>query len=221
MKIKKIHSDDYIELYKDLQLNLLGMESSYPLDYQRIDDKTRPVIEELNHLNDSKLVDIGSNFGMFSILASAFAKNVVGLERSTQIHAVSEASKKFFETKGFDLTNINFINKAVSAIVETEYNALLMTLVLYHLDDKEVDLLIQDAQKKCERAIIQCRPGRGVKFHSGKLTDHISRNNRFDGLYDIAGNIKFLESIGLKKIRVSVSSKLFDNEVFPVLIAER
>ncbi len=218
---KKLDGGAFTALYPELQAHIQGMESSYPLDYQRVDAKTRPVIEELGHFSGAKVADIGSNFGMFSLLTSPFAREVVGLERSAPIHAVSEASRSFFESKGYDLSNVRFVNKAVKAIVDTDYDALLMTLVLYHLNDQEVDMLMEDARKKCERAIIQCRPGRGVEFHRGALTDHISRNERYDGLYDIAGNIRFLNDIGLKKIRVSVSPQLFGREVFPVLVAER
>lgn len=220
-KTKILDGDAFSALYPEWKSHIQGMESSYPLDYQRVDVKTQPVIAELAHFSGAKVADIGSNFGMFSLLASPFARDVTGLERSSPIHAVSEASKAFFETKGYDLSNVSFVNKAVKAIVDIDYDALLMTLVLYHLNDQEVDILMEDARKKCERAIIQCRPGRGVEFHRGALTDHISRNDRYDGLYDIAGNIRFLNEIGLKNIRVSVSPELFGREVFPVLIAER
>ncbi len=218
---KELDGEAFSALYPALQAHIQGMESSYPLDYQRVDEKTRPVIAELGHLRGGKVADIGSNFGMFSLLTSRYAREVIGFERSSPIYAVSQASKNFFETKGYDLSNVRFVNGAVKAVVDVDYDSLLLTLVLYHLNNQEVDMLIEDARKKCERAVIQCRPGRGVEFHRGALTDHVSRNDRFDGLYDIAGNIRFLNDIGLKKIRVSVSPKLFGREVFPVLIADR
>jgi SAM-dependent methyltransferase len=218
---RKLDKDAFSFYYSELQEHIKGLKSSYPSDYQRVDIKTLPVISCLSYLANSKVIDIGSNFGMFSLLMSSIASEVLGLERSSDIYAISNEVKAFFSTKGFALDNVRFINKSLKEIQNHTYDSLLMTLVLYHLDNDEIDLLVEDAKRKCDRAIIQCRPGRGVEYHKGKLTDHVSRNDRFDGLYDIAGNIRFLKAIGMKRIKVTVSEELFGTEVFPVLIAER
>lgn len=221
LNAKILDCASYINSYEGWQAFISKMKSSYPLDYQRVDNKTLPVINELLHFSGCKVLDLGCNFGMYSLLASQFSEEVIGLERSGDIFAIANESKKYFEQNGFDISNVRFVHGDVRCIKEIKYNALMMTLVLYHLDNHEVDLLVEDAKSKCDKAIIQCRPGRGVEFHRGALTDHISRNDRFDGLYDIAGCIRLLKEIGLTNIKITVSPELFGREVFPVITAER
>lgn len=218
---KKFDATVFAENFSELQAHVSHMESSYPLDYQRVDNKTEPVIKVMDHLAGGNVVDIGSNFGMFSLLLGPITTSVIGLERSPEIHNISNSIKEFFTVGGYDLENVSFLNKSLKGICELDYDSLLMTLVLYHLSNDEVDLLVEDAAKKCDRVLIQCRPGRGTQFHSGKLTDHVSRNDRFNGLYDIAGNIMFLKEIGMKKIEVTVSTDLFGTEVFPVIAGKK
>jgi hypothetical protein len=207
--------------FQDVQKLLSDSKSSYPSNYQRVDEKTFPVIRELSGFQGMNVVDVGSNFGMFTLLLSGFAERVKGLERSEALYSDSLKVQDFFGSKGFDFPNVSFVNKTASWIPHLEYDALLLTLVLYHLNNDEVDQLVEDARHKAERVVIQCRPGRQIRFERGALPDYVSRTDRFDGLYDLAGNIRFLKEIGLTKIRVEVSPVLFGGEVFPVIVGSR
>lgn len=207
--------------FATLTASLSGAFAGYPKDYQRVDQKTRPVIDQLGAFSGRHVVEIGSNFGMYSLLMSGIAKSVTALEPNEPIHRTSLHWKAFFEDKGFDFSNVDFVNQGVAHAVEVDYDALLMTLVLYHLTNEEIDRLIEDAKTKCEVAIVQCRPGRGLARDRGSFGGYLSQTDRFDGLYDIAGNIRFLRALGMKDISVSVSSELHWNEVFPVLVGRR
>lgn len=207
--------------FKELQSALSSLESVYPLDYQRVDQKTLPVISELDHFAGCKVAELGSNFGMYSLMMSPIAEQVIGLELDRRIMDVSKAAARFFEGKGYSFDNVRFVNTSASAIVDQDYDALLLTLVLYHLNDEEIDILMRDAREKCKKVIIQCRPARIIKVKSGSLKSHVSRTTRFNGLCDIASNISFLQEIGMTKISVTVSADMLGNEVFPVLVAER
>lgn len=212
---------DYENLYAALQESIDGLKSSYPLDYQKIDIKSSLLVDQLPYFTGSKLADVGSNFGMYSILSSRFALQVFAIERSRQSHEVARAAVAFFKENHYSLTNLSLKNLAVSALDAVDYDALLLSLVLYHLSNDEVDGLVEDARKKCERMIIQCRPGRAIKYETGALTDHVSRNTRFDGCYDIAGCVKFMREVGMSEIEIKVDSRLYGGEVFPVLLGKR
>lgn len=193
-------------------------KTHYPLDYQRIDEKTIPVVQNLKHLIDCNVVDLGSNFGMYSLLLGSIAKSVTGIEIDLNHHKVSIEAKSYFESNGYDLNNVNFINNSAKVLPSLAYNGLLLTLVAYHLNNEEVELLISDAKKKCEKVLIQCRPGRSSLYQGNLLRKKVSSNNMFGGLVDIAGNVQLLEAMGMKKIQVHVSPKLYNSEVFPILI---
>lgn len=198
-----------------------GAFSGYPKDYQRVDQKTRPVIGKLDLFAGRRVLEIGSNFGMYSLLMSGIADRVTALEPNAPIHRTSLQWKSFFESRGFDFPNVRFVNEGVVHAAGVDYDALLMTLVLYHLTNDEIDLLIEDARAKCEVAIVQCRPGRAAARDRGSFGGYLSRTDRFDGLFDIASNVRFLRALGMKEISITVSPDLLGDEVFPVLVGRR
>ena len=218
----KITKDRFIASFKDLQDDL-GDEGfgGYPKDYQRVDQKTLPVIDALETFSGKHVLELGSNFGMYSLLMTEYARKVVALEIDKSIFNVSLKWRKYFETRGMPFDNLEQINGAASEMVKIDYDALLLTLVLYHLNDDEIDVLVEDARKKCEKIIVQCRPGRAIASQRGSFTGHVSKTSRFDGLYEIAGNIRLLEAIGMKNISVTVSEKMLGSEVFPVIIGSK
>ena len=111
---------------------------------------------------------------MYSLLMSSIAQSVVALEVDSAIYANSLYWKNFFESKGYAFSNVEIINKDVSHCVSVNYDALLLTLVLYHLTDEEIDLLMDDAKHQCDRIIIQCRPTRILAKEKGSLVGHVS-----------------------------------------------
>lgn len=214
----QVLSDHFDELQRYIsKLQFTG----YPADYQRIDQKTEPVISQLDLFANHKVLDIGSNFGMYPLLTSQIARSVTGLEIDKHLHSVSLLWKQFFEEKGYDFSNLTLLNKGSNELVHIDYDALLLTLVLYHLNDDEVDLLIQDAKQKCQKIIIQCRPARILARQKGAFTGHVSKTSRYDGLFDIAANVRFLEEVGMKNIKIHVSEKLLGEEAFPVLVGTK
>jgi hypothetical protein len=219
MKITKF---TFAACFEDLKHSLSDKDfSGYPKDYQRIDQKTEPVIDQLALFRGSHVLEIGSNFGLYSLLMSDIADTIYALEVDKTIFSVGLRWRQFFVARGAILHNLKQIRGAASEAVDISYNALLLTLVLYHLNNDEIDLLLEDGKKKCERVIIQCRPGRRLKKEQGKLSGHVTNTERFDGLYDIAGNIRFLEAMGMRRISVTVSEKLLGGEVFPVITGVR
>lgn len=215
-------SADFTGHFEELMNSISQSDAGgYPLSYQRVDQKTAPVISKLDLFSGCKVLEIGSNFGMYTMLMSRFAKTVTGLEIDRSIFDISGRWLKFFGSKGYRFDNVTLLNESAAACTRIDYDALLLTLVLYHLSDDEIDLIIEDAKRKCDRVVIQCRPGRILAAERGSFSGHISKNTRFDGVFDIAGNIRFLEALGMKKISVTVSEKMLGSEVFPVLTGER
>jgi hypothetical protein len=213
--------DVFSDKFRLLQRVAQSNSSGYPADYQRVDQKTLPVINQLPVLSGCDVLEVGSNYGMYSLLMSPIANLVYALEPDKAIHSVSLSWRHFFESDGYTFENVQFLNKGVSHAPDVSYNALLLTLVLYHLTNDEIDILLDDARTKAERIVIQCRPARMLARQKGSFSGYVSKNSRFDGLFDIAGNIRFLKEIGMRSVSVSVSEQLLGDEVFPVIVGRR
>lgn len=195
--------------------------SGYPKNYQRVDQKSMPVIEALGNFSGRRVLEIGSNFGMYSLLMSGVAAHVTALEPDEKIFHGATQWREFFEKKGYNFANVRYVNQGVTCLADVDYDALLMTLVLYHLNNDEIDKLVEDARSKCQVAIVQCRPGRAIARERGSFGGYLSKNDRFDGLCDIAGNVRFLRALGMRNVAVTVSAEMLGDEVFPVLVGRR
>ncbi len=218
----KFNADTIKERFDDLKSNLSDLSfSGYPMDYQRVDQKTIPVIERLNVFEGKTVLEMGSNFGMYSLLLSSIAKDVHAVEIDEHLHGVSLRWKEFFADAQNTFSNVHFSNEGALEIGKYNYNALLLTLVLYHLNNEEIDFLLEEARNKCDTILIQCRPARILAKEKGAFRGHVSKNTRFDGLCDIAANVRFLREVGMKEISIYVSEDLLGEEAFPVLIGKR
>ncbi|WP_298334890.1 hypothetical protein [uncultured Erythrobacter sp.] len=215
------NADFFTKNFNELQSHISSMSSGYPLNYQRVDQKTEPVIDALPHFRGSKVLEVGSNFGMYSLLMSPIAKRVTALELDQDNIEISHKFRRFFEGKGCKFENLQFYQQTARSVVDHDYDALLLTLVLYHLNNDEISILLKDAKEKASKIIIQCRPARMIKVNDGSLKSHVSKTNLYNGLCDIASNIQFLENIGMTRIKIVVNENMLGNEVFPVLISER
>jgi len=208
--------------FEDLKKSLSDLSfTGYPLDYQRVDQKTVPVIDRLDVFQNKTVLEIGSNFGMYSLLMSSIAKEVHAVEIDKHLYSVSLRWRDFFADADNSFSNVHFHNEGAMATGKYDYNALLLTLVLYHLNNDEIDYLIEQARAKCDTVLIQCRPARILAKEKGAFRGHVSKNTRFDGLCDIAANVRFLREIGMKDISIYVSENLLGEEAFPVLIGKK
>jgi len=216
------NSDTIKERFGDLKKSLSDLSfSGYPMDYQRVDQKTIPVIERLNVFQGKTVLEMGSNFGMYSLLMSSIANKVHAVEIDQHLHGVSLRWKDFFSDGDNSFSNVHFYNEGAMQIGKYDFDALLLTLVLYHLNNEEIDFLIDEARSKCDTILIQCRPARILAKEKGAFRGHVSKNTRFDGLCDIAANVRFLREVGMKDISIYVSENLLGEEAFPVLIGKK
>lgn len=219
--MKKFDSESFVKGYEGFIRNNSKFGAHYPVDYQNINVKTNLVIEYLPLLSGSRLVDLGSNFGMFSLLSAQFCKSVVGVERDSDIYLAANDNLQTLRIEGYELENVSFLNAESSVVEKLEFDAVLLTLVLYHLNDDEISILQNNIAKKCSFALVQTRPGRASQYVDGKLPDYVSNNKKYNGLINVEDNINFLKDCGFKTFKISYLKELFFGEDFPVILGLR
>lgn len=212
---------DVLELAPDLTRLIASAGSEYPPDYQQISPKSTFVLNNLPVFEGKRVVDIGSNFGIYTMLISRYAHSVVGMERSPKIFDAANLVLNYLKGRGFSLENVTFRNQSAEYIKELDVNAALISLVLYHLQDSIIDEIFNFLTHRCETVVLQARPARYKAFQKGLLTDHVSVNTKYNGLFDLDDNLQLVHDCGFKKIRIDVNPELYYGEVFPVIVASK
>jgi SAM-dependent methyltransferase len=212
---------DFKNAYQDVQDHIKDIPASYPRDYQRVDEKSAHVIGSLEFFAGMTVLDLGSNTGMYSLLAARHCRKVIGLEKSDLSVNISRQIHELFTKMNYFVSNVSFVCGTVKDLPTLEFDAVLACLVLYHLKDEEIDQLQNILRAKVRRMIVQTRPGRGELAYSGTLPDIATYNNRYHGMYSTAQVMSFLYDSGFTRLEVKTPARLYDGEIFPVITAEK
>jgi 2-polyprenyl-3-methyl-5-hydroxy-6-metoxy-1,4-benzoquinol methylase len=178
------------------------------------------VIRVLPELRNTKMIDLGCNFGLYSLLAARFAAQVVGIDINQEFIDIANRSKELLIGVGFAFDNVVFSRRFVSSLRRGEFNSMLLACVLYHLSDKEVAYLQSYISENCTRVVVQCRPDRDKHFSSGKIVEYASANNQYGALYRPEDASEFLRKAGMS-VDIYSSGELFYGETFPVVIGKK
>ena len=135
----------------------------------------------LEYLKGKAVLEIGANAGVYSYCMTKVADAVIAVEPGNKI------AKKPYKTSYYDQLRMTglYVDKEekyddffpVNETVEkycqyprecvyTCFNALVMSYVLYHLSNKEIDLLTEHILPKCGVVIIQTRNQKRPKKHN-------------------------------------------------------
>lgn len=177
--------------------------------YQKINSRfsnALNVIKDLSFDPTLNLLDIGSNNGLLSMVASCKFGTVTGVEFKDLYYKNSLKTKKFFKDEGFGVHDIQFKNSTLKSYSSKEdskdINAVLACQVLYHLDDSNIDGLLSILPQ--------------VKiFICSARKDKNKTNNRF-GLFSVKSISNFLEDN-----KFSIDNIYYEKTNWPVFVARK
>jgi cyclopropane fatty-acyl-phospholipid synthase-like methyltransferase len=191
--------------------------------YQFENPRSRNVIDNLDYLADCRVLDVGCNSGIYSLLLAANAAHVHGIDVNAKYLEAAEAAKQYFREHVYSVDNVSFERTTLSQLRarETNFDAILACNVLYHLTDEEIDVM-RDLLKGCRRVLFQMRPRRQLAYERNKESFYyVSRNSVCGGMFTIGHAVEFLESEGFRNFQIKGEENYWLDEVFPVVMASR
>lgn len=128
----------------------------------------------LHFLKGRKVLEIGANAGLFGYCIKGVAKSYIGLEPGNKISRKKKNKTDYFEQALITEQEFGgrmFLNQTVKEFINDEkylddFDTLVMCYALYHLSDKEVQLLKEKILPKCEFVIIQNREQKRKTKHN-------------------------------------------------------
>jgi len=144
-------------------------------------------------LKRREVLEIGCNAGVFGLCISEVAEKYMGIEPGNKISRKKKNKTDYFEqalitrkeSKKMQFLNYT-VKEACGVIDEIKFDSLVMCYALYHLSDKEIDLLKEKILPRCDLVIIQNR-------EQPRKTKHNSY-----AFYKSKNCVKFFEGQGYK-----------------------
>jgi len=127
--------------------------------YQKWDkiQKRLPIfLAYLDVFRDKRVLEVGSNAGMYAYEVASVAKDYVGIERDNHYYAQSLVTAEYI--KG----SARFINTSFHGFVKNhqhQYDTLLASFVLHHFRPKELRELKEIVLPKCNTVVVHTRGG--------------------------------------------------------------
>lgn len=197
------------------------VETGYPGDYQDLTEKSEPLIKCLPLLSESRVLDIGCNAGMYSLLVARYAHSVVGIDTSSQLISRANMTKEYFEENVYSAHNVNFLTGNFADIInEIEVDAVLASLVLYHVGDANIEILRDFLREKSKKILIQARPQRLEAYKDHPEWGTVSNTKLYNGLYTVEDCLNFLRDCGFDDAKV-LHMNAYYYEYFPIIFSEK
>jgi 2-polyprenyl-3-methyl-5-hydroxy-6-metoxy-1,4-benzoquinol methylase len=147
--------------------------------WNRIETRMPTFLEHVKLFKGLNVLEMGCNAGIYGYEIAKVAKSYIGADQGKEYIKQAQETKKFFK-----MDNAIYVNRPIKGFVRDiqkaeaqnvmpyEINALFATFVLYHLSDKETDLLKQTILPRCKLVIIMTRTAKRSpwkKYNSMKL----------------------------------------------------
>jgi 2-polyprenyl-3-methyl-5-hydroxy-6-metoxy-1,4-benzoquinol methylase len=184
-----------------------------------VNSKSVALIRQLEQLKGLRVLDIGCNSGLYSCLAATTAKSVLGCDvEPVLIERARSAAKYFQPLIGSD--NVEFRQGSFIEVLDHQFDAIVASLVLYHIGDMALDLLGQYLKAHKPMVILQARPERAKAFLANPDWQTVSTTTKYNGMYTVESNLEFLRDCGYESASVyGMNSTLFHGEYFPIVVA--
>jgi hypothetical protein len=132
--------------------------------YQSIGKKRmKNALRYIKFLKNKRVVDIGSNAGVITYDIAQYASAFVGVEYDKHYYTQSLETLKYIETPG------TFVNSSLEDFINTtdfDYNAIFASCVLYHLREKEIELVKSIMLPKCDIVLFISREDKKPKTNN-------------------------------------------------------
>ncbi len=194
-------------------------EFGYYPTYQDVNSKSVALIRQLDQLRDLRVLDIGCNSGLYSCLAGSVATSVLGCDvEPILIERARLAAGHFVPILSKD--NVEFRLGSFTEVLDRPFDAVVASLVLYHVGDGALDALGQYLKTHKPLVILQARPERAKAFLANPEWRTVSTTTHYSGMYTVESNLEFLRDCGYENASVhGMTSTLFHGEYFPIVVA--
>lgn len=194
-------------------------EFGYYPEYQDVNSKSITLINALKEFRGRRMLDIGCNSGLYSCLASSYAHSVVGCDVEPILVRRAERSKAYFQSLGY-CNNVLFKTGSFTDILQSEFDGVLASLVLYHVGDEDLSILAEYLKRHRPLVVLQIRPRRLEAFEKHPEWKIAAATRKYGGMFATESNFEFLRDCGYESIYVrGLQSTSFDGEYFPLIIA--
>lgn len=206
----------FYELWRDI-------DGSYPYNYQNLSQlKSQTMLRAISYTKERKVLEIGCNSGLYTLMISNYASSIDAIDIDYANVQRALAGFRFARSNGWCLNNINFECARATEFLANheEYDCLVAALVLYYFKDDEIMMIKDYIQKNISRLIIQCRPARRKLVENNPQYGRVSYTSLYGGMYDIAGNLQFINDCGFRDVRIFGMGDMEDDHC-PVIIADK
>jgi len=229
MEHSRFTDKDIRDIFSDLQKRWATVdEQGYPAVYQSFSPKSVAVIDSLPYLQNRRVLDIGCNSGVYSCLAAFFSESVIGTDTNPKLIERANLTDEYFRDKFSDMKRVEFTADPFDQIISSgRVDSLIMTLVLYHIGDRNVRKLGDLIAEHIESVVIQVRPGRRNAFAKNPNWKSPTTTQVYNGLFSIEDTFDFLRDYGFSNATVTHLDALFaseknsDPEYFPMILATK
>lgn len=195
-------------------------EFGYYPTYQDVNEKSVALIEQLPRFRGRHLLDIGCNSGLYSCLSARVAASVLGCDVEPVLIARARAAAAHLAPH-LPAGCVDFKHGSfVDALGGGRFDAVLASLVLYHVGDEALASLAAFLKARKPLVILQVRPARAEAFAAKPEWKTVSTTQKYGGMYTVEGNLEFLRDCGYENATVhGMRSTLFYGEHFPIVTA--
>jgi len=194
-------------------------EFGYYPTYQDVNSKSIALIRQLPRFRGRRLLDIGCNSGLYSCLAARGAKSVVGCDVEPVLIGRAKSAAEYFAPT-LAGAEIEFRLGSFTEVLDRPFDAVLASLVLYHIGDEALQRLADYLKVHKPLVVLQVRPARAQAFASQPQWKTVSTTQKYGGMYTMESNLEFLRDCGYEDATVhGMSSTLFFDEYFPIVTA--
>jgi len=198
-----------------------NIHDSYPRNYQDITSESESLIKCLPLLANSNVIDIGCSSGMNTLLAGRYSHSVIGVDPSEQLIKRALLAKKYFDDHVYSVHNVKFLNGNFSDYInKLNVDAVLASLVLYHLEDSNIEILSNFLKATAKKILIQARPQRMEAFKSHPEWGVVSTTTLYNGLYKTEDCLNFIRDCGFVDASILYMDTYY-HEYFPIIYAEK
>jgi SAM-dependent methyltransferase len=193
--------------------------------YQFDNIRARTVAEHLDFLSGCRVLDVGCNSGIYSLMLGSIAPYVHGIDINEPFIRLAQIAKNHFQRNVHDMSHVTFEQTGFYNFKPAKhaFDAVLACNVLYHLGDEEIKILEQ-ILKGCRKAMFQMRPRRQMAYEKAKEKFfYVSRNSVCGGLYTVGHAVDFLQGLGFNHFQIRGEENYWEaiDEPFPVVLASR
>lgn len=127
--------------------------------YQGVNTRLLSTAKHIEFLKGLNIIDIGSNQGLLSCLASRYCPRVRGIEVNKGAFKRSLKTREWMLNNGHNVNHVSFERSELSEYEDIdEVNGILASCVIYNMDDKNIEKFFS-LLPQCERVLYQTRPG--------------------------------------------------------------